>query len=1005
MAVIANLEARYSANVISFERELKKLQAVNARAADRIIGDSKRAAKGSHDAFANANLGGAIRRSMGGGLAGLKADLAGMAAGIAGAVSVASAIGLADTYTRFSNSLKVAGLEGQNLKAVQDRLFASAVQNGVAVETLGQLYGRVALASRELGVSQTQTLQLTDAVTAAIRVSGGTAESSSGAMLQLAQALGSGTVRAEEFNSILEGIPALANAAAAASTTYAGSVAKMRADVIAGKLSSKELFDLILAGSTQLQAQAAKAPLTVAQGFENLKTAMIQFIGQTNETWGITDRLAQALGFLAENIDMVVQSLSVLVGVLAVTMAPAIGRAAIGMASYAAATGAASLATIRSIPGVIGLSAGLTGVSTGAAAASLGLKMLMSATGVGLAIVALTTVIGYFTVQNYKAAEATRQMRQRVEEKSAALRASREAANQARVNTGDLTTAELEAATAAAALTGEQGKLENAYYRVAAAAKAAELAQARADRASAFRDRETAREDYDERYRNEQRRVRQPGITRNGRMDGGYDVAISPVEANRRAAERARRTQEARVFRNADEVYRAEDARVREIEQRKLETFSPPRTGGGGGGERASRGGGSSGPSAEGRQRNADQALDQANRALRDALRAQADTVEERHQAAVQALGDDLAMAREAIDQRVTQGEITQEVGDQLKAIEDQRHTVLIATENARRAAEVEATRQRVAEELLSAEEEAARLQEDALVFLASQADTLEERHAYEREALAVRQAIDDRMFAAQQDSLRLELEKQNATQAEIDRILAANQANRDRAKADQSGQLGSRQDRENGPQSIREWIAEFTNATSAGESLNQKLFSIAEGGIAAITDGLTDAIMGTKSFAEAFKDMAKQMIAQLVKLAIQFVIFEMIGRAFGIPGLGRVAIGLQQNAGKVGNNAMGTNNWSGGLTWVGEKGPELVNLQKGAGVIPNHELRSAMRVGALGGKNTSPVYNLTTIVRADGAVMRDDIRHEIAQANIATLQQAKRMNDALAMRGRNILR
>lgn len=1002
MAVIANLEARYSANVISFERELKKLQAVNARAADRIIGDSKRAAKGSHDAFANANLGGAIRRSMGGGLAGLKADLAGMAAGIAGAVSVASAIGLADTYTRFSNSLKVAGLEGQNLKAVQDRLFASAVQNGVAVETLGQLYGRVSLASRELGVSQAQTLQLTDAVTAAIRVSGGTAESSSGAMLQLAQALGSGTVRAEEFNSILEGIPALANAAAAASTIYAGSVAKMRADVIAGKLSSKELFDLILAGSTQLQAQAAKAPLTVAQGFENLKTAMIQFIGQTNETWGITDRLAQALGYLAENIDMVVQSLSVLVGVLAVTMAPAVGRAAIGMASYAAATGAASLATIRSIPGVIGLTAGLTGVSTGAAAASLGLKMLMSATGVGLAIVALTTVIGFFTVQNYKAAEASRQAAERIREKKAALDQAREAADSARVETGDLTKAEMEALVQTAALTGQVDTLSTAYGRLAAEAKRARLEILLTQLTEAKADRDTIARQYERESRDVRRNAQGPGYY--GSADGrqapppGLDRVVENVTRDRMADR-----QVSKDLTDANAVVRAAEEAYAKAQRDRTETFLPPpvRTTS----PTGSRRGGSSGPSAEDRQRNADQALDQANRALRDALRAQADTVEERHQAAIQALGDDLAMAKEAIDQRVTQGEITQEVGDQLKAIEDQRHAVLVATENARRAAEVEATRQRVAEELLSAEEEAARLQEDALVFLASQADTLEEKHAYEREALAIRQAIDDRMFAAQQESLRLELKRQGATQAEIDRIMAANQANRDRAKAAQSGELGSTQDRENGPDSIREWIDQFTNATAAGESLNQKLFSIAEGGIAAITDGLTDAIMGTKSFAEAFKDMAKQMIAQLVKLAIQFVIFEMIGRAFGIPGLGRVAIGLQQNAGKVGNNAMGTNNWSGGLTWVGEKGPELVNLQKGAGVIPNHELRSAMRVGALGGKTTSPVYNLTTIVRADGAVMRDDIRHEIAQANIATLQQAKRMNDALATRGRNVLR
>lgn len=45
-----------------------------------------------------------------------------------------------------------------------------------------------------------------------------------------------------------------------------------------------------------------------------------------------------------------------------------------------------------------------------------------------------------------------------------------------------------------------------------------------------------------------------------------------------------------------------------------------------------------------------------------------------------------------------------------------------------------------------------------------------------------------------------------------------------------------------------------------------------------------------------------------------------------------------------IGQNAKGTNNWRGGLTWVGEKGPELVNLQKGAQVIPNHKVSSVGR-------------------------------------------------------------
>lgn len=57
----------------------------------------------------------------------------------------------------------------------------------------------------------------------------------------------------------------------------------------------------------------------------------------------------------------------------------------------------------------------------------------------------------------------------------------------------------------------------------------------------------------------------------------------------------------------------------------------------------------------------------------------------------------------------------------------------------------------------------------------------------------------------------------------------------------------------------------------------------------------------------------------------------------------GNSDIGLTQqlmNAFKgFGHNAAGTDNWRGGPTWVGEQGPELVNLPQGSQVIPNNKI------------------------------------------------------------------
>ena len=44
--------------------------------------------------------------------------------------------------------------------------------------------------------------------------------------------------------------------------------------------------------------------------------------------------------------------------------------------------------------------------------------------------------------------------------------------------------------------------------------------------------------------------------------------------------------------------------------------------------------------------------------------------------------------------------------------------------------------------------------------------------------------------------------------------------------------------------------------------------------------------------------------------------------------------------------HANGTNSAPGGMSLVGERGPELVNLPRGAQVIPNHLLGAAMTTG-----------------------------------------------------------
>jgi tape measure domain-containing protein len=234
--------------------------------------------------------------------AGINGALSGVAGAFIGAQAIRGSVQLIDAATAIGNSLRVAGLEGEELTRVYDRLFLSAQKNAAPIQSLAQLYGRVAIVQNELGVSTEELLGLTDNVAKALRVAGTDAQGASGALLQLSQAFGSGVVRAEEFNSILEGALPIAQAAAAGLKEAGGSVARFRQLVVDGKISSEVFFRAIEAGSYILDERLAGAETTVSQAFVRLQNVLIDTAGRMNEGSRISGVLSDGLDNLGEVI-------------------------------------------------------------------------------------------------------------------------------------------------------------------------------------------------------------------------------------------------------------------------------------------------------------------------------------------------------------------------------------------------------------------------------------------------------------------------------------------------------------------------------------------------------------------------------------------------------------------------------------------------------------------------------------------------------------------------------
>ncbi|WP_336813487.1 tape measure protein [Bosea sp. MMO-172] len=232
------------------------------------------------------------------------------AAGKVGAAfaAITAGIGLnelrktADEYTKVMNTLKVAGVKDADLSGTFDKLFASAQRNAAPLDSLATLFGRVSAAQTTLKASSQEVMQVTDITAQALRVSGTSAKEAQGALLQLGQALAGGKIQAEEYNSLLDGMRPLLQAAASGLVEAGGDVAKLTALVKDGKVSSEAFFRAILAGSSVLEDQLAGAMTTTEQATQRFQNEMTKAVGEFDRATGASQALAGAIDGLAGSI-------------------------------------------------------------------------------------------------------------------------------------------------------------------------------------------------------------------------------------------------------------------------------------------------------------------------------------------------------------------------------------------------------------------------------------------------------------------------------------------------------------------------------------------------------------------------------------------------------------------------------------------------------------------------------------------------------------------------------
>lgn len=246
-------------------------------------------------------------------------QLAGYMAGLA---TVSTAISKMDTYTGLNNRLKLVTASQNELNQALKDTFNIAQATGQSWDSTAQVYQRFADNAKRLGITLQETSALTETVAKAISISGGSAASAEAALVQFGQALASGVLRGEEFNSIVEQAPGLLKAIA---TGLNVNIGELRAMANEGKLTADVVIKSLEKAKVSVDDLFNKTDFTIGNSFTMLNNAVTQFVGEAGKGSGAAQLISSSLMELAKNLETVTNVAMVGAAYWAGTYIPALG--------------------------------------------------------------------------------------------------------------------------------------------------------------------------------------------------------------------------------------------------------------------------------------------------------------------------------------------------------------------------------------------------------------------------------------------------------------------------------------------------------------------------------------------------------------------------------------------------------------------------------------------------------------------------------------------------------
>lgn len=235
----------------------------------------------------------------------------------------------ADAMQGLENQVRLVTQGEEQREEVQRRLLVIANKNFADIEATTGSYQRNAFALAQLGKSQMDVLNFTDALSLAMRTGGRSMVEQKSAVYQLSQAMGAGKLMGDEFRALSENAPIILKYIAREMGVAQGALKELSSE---GKITSEIIYNAMMKARPEMEKMAQSLPITMSQAWQQVNNSYKTFIDNfMNGTGGMSQGIASMLQGVGANFGAIANIIG--------------GVVVVALSKYVASTVAATIAT------------------------------------------------------------------------------------------------------------------------------------------------------------------------------------------------------------------------------------------------------------------------------------------------------------------------------------------------------------------------------------------------------------------------------------------------------------------------------------------------------------------------------------------------------------------------------------------------------------------------------------------------------------------------------------